>query len=206
MRSVGTLENTATEVVDEILDVTFFIAEVLERIGVPYLVGGSLASSFHGVPRATQDVDLVAALGAEHVPALIAALEGRFYHDADTIREAVRDRTSFNVIHLDTLFKVDIFVARQDPATRQELDRRQRITVGTDPTRELVVASAEDVVAQKLYWFRLGDGVSDRQWSDALGVLKVAGERLDLDYLRKTAGLLGVEDLLEKALAEAREP
>jgi hypothetical protein len=206
MPSVGTLENAATEVVDEILEITFFIAEVLERIGVPYLVGGSLASSFHGVPRATQDVDLVAALGAEHVPALIAALEGRFYHDADTIREAVRDRTSFNVIHLDTLFKVDIFVARQDPATRQELDRRQRITVGTDPTRELVVASAEDVVAQKLYWFRLGDGVSDRQWSDALGVLKVAGERLDLDYLRKTAGLLGVEDLLEKALAEAREP
>ena len=206
MRSVGTLENTATEVVDEILDVTFFIAEVLERLGVPYLVGGSLASSFHGVPRATQDVDLVAALGAEHVPALLAALEGRFYHDADTIREAVRDRTSFNVIHLDTLFKVDIFVAKQDPATRQELDRRQRIAVGTDPTRELVVASAEDVVAQKLYWFRLGDGVSDRQWSDALGVLKVAAENLDLAYLRRTAMLLGVEDLLEKALAEGREP
>ncbi len=188
---------------DEILEITLFLAETLEDLGVPYLVGGSLASSLHGLPRATQDVDLVAALAPEHVPGLIRALQGSFYFDEAVIRQAVRERTSFNVVHLGTLLKADVFVAKNDPAGRQQFERRQRFRVLDEPPRELVLASPEDTIAQKLHWFRLGDEVSDRQWSDALGVLKVAGDRLDLPYLRRTAALLGVQDLLERLLAEA---
>jgi hypothetical protein len=187
---------------DEILEITLFLAATFERLGVSYLVGGSLASSLHGLPRATQDVDLVAALEPEHVPALVAALRGSFYLDEPAIRAAVRQRTSFNVIHLGTLLKADVFVAGSDAATRSEFERRQRYRVAVDPPRELVLASAEDTIAQKLHWFRLGDEVSERQWSDALGVLKVAGGRLDFAYLRRTAALLGVQDLLERILTE----
>jgi hypothetical protein len=188
---------------DEILEITLFLAETLERLGVPYLVGGSLASSLHGLPRATQDVDLVAALEPRHVPDLVGALRESFYLDEAAIRAAVRERTSFNVIHLGTLFKADIFVARDDPTVRSEFERRQRFRVADDPPRELVLASPEDTIVQKLHWFRLGDQVSERQWSDALGVLKVAGNRLDLAYLRRAAMLLGVSELLERILAEA---
>jgi hypothetical protein len=187
---------------DEILEITLFLAATFERLGVSYLVGGSLASSLHGLPRATQDVDLVAALEPEHVPALVAALRGSFYLDEPAIRAAVRQRTSFNVIHLGTLLKADVFVAGSDAATRSEFERRQRYRVAVDPPRELVLASPEDTIAQKLHWFRLGDEVSERQWSDALGVLKVAGGRLDFAYLRRTAALLGVQDLLERILTE----
>ncbi|CAN5777879.1 hypothetical protein BH23GEM3_BH23GEM3_04270 [soil metagenome] len=184
---------------DEVLDITLDLAETLDRLGVPYLVGGSLASSLHGIPRATQDVDLVASLRPEHVAPLVAALEGEFYLDALAIREAVRQQASFNVIHLETMFKADIFVAGDDAVTREEMARRQRFMIYEEPRRELVVASPEDIVIQKLHWFRLGDEASERQWNDALGVIKVQGPQLDRGYLDRIARLMGVEHLLERA-------
>ncbi|MBA4158489.1 MAG: hypothetical protein H0X65_13575 [Gemmatimonadetes bacterium] len=184
---------------DEVLDITLDLAETLDRLGVPYLVSGSLASSLHGIPRATQDVDLVASLRPEHVAPLVAALEGEFYLDAPAIREAVRQQASFNVIHLETMFKADIFVAGDDAVTREEMARRQRFMIYEEPRRELVVASPEDIVIQKLHWFRLGDEASERQWNDALGVIKVQGPQLDRGYLDRIARLMGVEHLLERA-------
>lgn len=189
---------------DEILDITFLVVDTFEELGIPYLVGGSLASSLHGIPRATQDVDIVARLTQRDVPLLVSALRENFYLDDETIREAVEQRGSFNLIHLRTFLKVDIFVARDDEASRAQLERRQRYEIEGDSPRVLVVASPEDVVAHKLYWYRLGDGVSERQWSDAIGVLRVAAGRLDLEYLRHTAALFGVEDLLERMLDEVR--
>lgn len=188
---------------DEILDITLLVADTFERLGVPYVVGGSLASSLHGIPRSTQDVDLVAAVTAAHVPDLIASFRDVFYYDEDAIREAIEERASFNLIHLPTLFKVDVFVAKQDTASHVQLRRGQRFAVLEDPRRELMVASAEDVVAHKLYWFSLGDEVSERQWADAVGVLKVGGERLDLQYLRWITEQLGVEGLLRRACEAA---
>jgi hypothetical protein len=192
--------------VKEILDVTIFVAGVFDRLGITYLVGGSLASSLHGIPRATQDVDVVAAIQPNDVRDLVAALHETFYLDEDTIRQAVRERSSFNIVHLETLFKVDVFVAKEDNVSEQQMQRRQTFTIDTETRRELVVASPEDVVAQKLYWYRLGDEVSERQWSDAVGVLKVRSGRLDMDYLRRTARLLGVGDLLARACQVAGLP
>jgi hypothetical protein len=192
--------------VKEILDVTIFVAGVFDRLGIAYLVGGSLASSLHGIPRATQDADVVAAIQPGDVRDLVAALQETFYLDEDTIRRAVRERSSFNIVHLETLLKVDVFVARQDNVSEQQMQRRQTFTIDPEARRELVVASPEDVVAQKLYWYRLGDEVSERQWSDAVGVLKVRSGRLDMDYLRRTARLLGVGDLLARACQMAGLP
>ncbi len=191
---------------DEILDITLFVAETFDRLGITYLIGGSLASSLHGIPRATEDVDLVANIRQEHVPGLITALRETFYLDEAAMREAIEQRASFNLIHLRTLFKVDVFVAKDDAASREEMQRRQRFAVSDEPRRDLVVASPEDVVAQKLYWFSLGDEVSERQWTDAVGVLKVRGDRVDLVYLRHIAEWLGIETLLRCACEEAGIP
>ena len=187
----------------EAIEVSLRVTAVLKRLGVPYLIGGSVASSIHGHFRATQDVDVVADLGPEHVAPLVAALSGDFYLDEPAIRDAIRRHSSFNVIHLATMFKADIFVAGDQPSTRRELQRRQTYLLDTDPVEELVVASPEDVVVQKLHWYRLGDHVSDRQWGDAMGVLAVRGKQLDLGYMAELADEMGVGDLLSRALREA---
>ena len=189
---------------EEAIEVTLRITRVLERLGVDYLVGGSLASSLYGHPRSTQDVDVVADLHAEHVTPLVAALRDDFYLDEPAIRDAVKRRSTFNVIHLGTLFKADVFVAGDQPSTRRELQRRQAFLLDIDPPEEIIVASPEDLVVQKLYWYQLGDRISDRQWGDVMGVLATRGKWLDVDYMRDLAEEMGVSDLLVRALEEAR--
>ncbi|MFL5537537.1 MAG: hypothetical protein ACJ8J0_01010 [Longimicrobiaceae bacterium] len=189
---------------DEELEIALQVTRVFEALDVPYLVGGSLASSYHGLPRSTQDADLVADLTSSHVPLLVSALRDSFYLDEAAIRDAVERRSTFNLIHLETMFKVDVFVARNDAATRQEMERRRKRILPGEPEVEVVFASPEDVVIQKLHWYRLGDHVSERQWADVMGVLKVRGKQLDLAYMRELAAEMGVNDLLESALREAR--
>ena len=186
----------------EAIRITLLVTTELERLGVPYVVAGSLASSLHGLPRSTADVDIVAALRVEHAQLLATALAEAFYVDADMIRDAVIQRSEFNVIHLATMFKVDVFVPRLDAVSRDELARGTAILVDADHGRTLRVASPEDTVAQKLSWYRRGGEISERQWRDVVGVLGVQGEKLELDYLRATADALGVRDLLERALIE----
>lgn len=183
------------------LRVCLEVARILERVGVRYVVGGSLASSFHGIPRATNDADVGAELRQEHVRPLVEALEGRFYVDEERVRHAVRRASSFNVIELPTMFKVDVFVLGDGPLDREQLARRQRTSL-PESGAELDLSSAEDTVLQKLRWYRLGREVSDRQWGDVLGVLEVQGPRMDRPYLERGAELLGVADLLERALRE----
>jgi hypothetical protein len=179
------------------------VARLCEQLGIRYLVGGSLASSLHGVPRATLDVDLVIEIGQDDVAPFVDSLRGDFYLDEGAIRDAIDRGTSFNLIDLESYFKADVFVARDDEPGRLQMERSHRYSLGDEPGHELVVASPEDVVAQKLYWFQLGDRVSERQWQDALGVLKVTGTRLDLEYLRRISALLGVAELLAEAARDA---
>lgn len=186
---------------DSALAVALTVAGLFDELGVEYLVGGSLASSLHGEPRATQDVDFVAALSIQQVGPLLEKLGDAFYADPDLVLRSVRRARSFNVIHLKTMFKVDVFVLADTEPARLEMSRKERYEVAEG--RSLYVASAEDVVLQKLRWYRLGNEVSDRQWRDVLAVLKVNEDRLDLDYLRSAAPDLGVEDLLERALIAA---
>jgi hypothetical protein len=184
--------------------VTLLVIEALEALGVPYLIGGSLASAVHGVARATADTDMVADLRLEHAEPLAQALMNAFYVDTESIRDAVRRRSSFNVIHLATMFKVDVFVRKQRPFAQAQFEHRTAHVIATDPERTAYVASAEDIVLSKLEWYRMGGEVSERQWRDVLGVLKVQGERLDLAYLRRWASVLEIADLLERALTEVK--
>ncbi len=187
----------------EPIQITHRIAQEFERLGIQYLIGGSLASSLHGIPRATNDVDMVAAISYDHIPLLVKALETEFYIDADMIRDAIGRQSSFNIIHFDTMFKVDIFVLKSDIASQQEMKRRGQYQVSEIPGQTLFLASAEDVIVHKLYWYQLGGGISERHWTDVLGVLQVQKDQLDYPYLRQAAQLRGVFDLLQKALKDA---
>lgn len=180
------------------------LADVFEELRIPYFVGGSLASSVYGVPRASNDVDLVADVKRRHVQPLTKRLEGDFYVAEELILDAIRDRSSFNVIHLATMFKADIFVPRQDAFSHEEMvrARTEMIDVG-DASRAIRFASPEDTILQKLIWYRLGGGVSAQQWSDIQGVLKVQGVSLDFDYLERSAAILNVTDLLQRARESA---
>ncbi|MFZ4736880.1 MAG: hypothetical protein ACOYM9_13090, partial [Bradymonadia bacterium] len=183
-----------------------FFSSLLDALGVRYLVGGSVASSLLGLPRATLDADMVADLEPSHVGPLVEALGEAFYADEDAIREAVRLRKSFNVIHLPTAFKVDVFVMRHDAYSQTEMDRRIVLVLGEGPDRTLAVATAEDMVLQKLDWFRRGGGVSDRQWNDVVGLIKTRGTSLDRAYLDPWASALDLDALLAIAWANGRPP
>lgn len=180
------------------------VIDALDALGVPYYVGGSVASSAHGVPRASIDADVVADLDSKRVEELVARLRDSYYVDLDRAHAAVAARRSFNVIHLASMFKVDVFVAKARPFDREALRRAVPETLDDAPgARRFRVASPEDTVLAKLEWFRAGGEVSDRQWSDIVGVLKVVGTELDHDYLRRWAAELAVGDLLARAGAEA---
>ena len=187
----------------EQITVMLAVVDALDALGVPYAIGGSFASALYGVMRATMDADLVADLRPEHVDPLTQALGDAFYADAEMMHDAIRRRGSFNLIHMDTVFKVDVFVAKSRPFDRSQLARRQLHLLSEHPERRAYVTSAEDIILSKLEWYRMGGEVSDRQWSDVLGVLKVQGDRLDGHYLRRMAVGLGVTDLLERVVDEA---
>ena len=178
------------------------VVDVLMQLGVPYSVGGSVASSAHGIARTTLDVDIVADLRMAHVVPLVTALQSDYYVDLDAAMDAVRRRAMFNLVHLDTVLKVDIYVLKADNFHRRSFERRMEDTLSGEE-RRFFMATPEDTVLHKLTWYRDGGQVSDRQWSDILGVLRVQKEQLDLAYMRDRATKLGVADLLQRALTEA---
>jgi len=188
---------------NEPVEVTLRVTDLFEKLGVPYLIGGSLASTLYGMVRATQDSDIVAEMRLEHLQPFLSALQDEFFMDDEMIAEAIRRNSSFNIIHRETIFKVDIFIPRPRPFLQSQLARAQRQTFAFETEVSAKFASPEDTILSKLEWYRMGGEVSDRQWGDVLGVLKTRAGELDLDYLRKWAGELEVGDLLERALEEA---
>ena len=167
------------------------IATRLDRAGIPFMIVGSFASAFHGEPRTTRDLDLVIDPSPAQLDVLLGALEpARYYVDPDTARDALRRRAMFNVIDLETGWKVDLVIRKARPFSVEELRRRVRVTIlGT----EVATATAEDTILAKLEWAKAG--ASERQLADVAGILRVRGESLDLPYVERWVAELGLDDV-----------
>jgi hypothetical protein len=188
----------------EPLAIAVIVAKELERLGIPYLLGGSLASTVHGEPRATLDIDFVVHMTPEQAGRLASALERDFYVGGEALIEAATTQRMANVMHKRPYLKIDFHVRAPVGHYREEMRRALRVQVGDTAEEALRVAAPEDVVLQKLRWYRLGGEVSDRQWRDVLGVLKRQAGALDGAHLERWSQELGVVDLLARALEESR--
>jgi len=187
------------------LSVLLQVTTTLEQQNISYLLVGSFASSIHGMYRSTADIDILAEIHTEQIRPLFDVLQKSFYVDEHAMRDAVAQGRSFNAIHFDSVFKVDIFIAKGDEFALSQLNRRQLRGISPEQDEMVYVATAEDTVLAKLRWYRTGHETSTTQWNDVLGVLGTSRSSLDVEYLRTWAGKLGVEDLLQQALDDVQE-
>ena len=179
------------------------LADVLDGLGIRYAIGGSLASALYGTVRFTRDADITVQPFSSAADRLCDLLEDEFYVSRQGMEEALRSYRSFNVIHFETAFKIDIFVQGPSELEQRLLDRSRMLRLSDASRRDVSVVSPEDIVLLKLCWFRDTGGTSERQWTDVLGVLAVQGKALDFEYLTDLAKKLGLEELLKRAMAEA---
>ena len=183
--------------------VALAVARIFEEAGIRYLVGGSIASTVQGEPRSTQDVDFAIHLNPFQVEGLIRRLEtSEFFFHPSAIRQSLSEWAYFDLLHKKLFVKADVYVRPNEGIHREEMERARRVQIGEGPDESLRMATAEDIVLQKLLWYRMGDGMSDRQWRDVMGVLKRNRDRLDFTYLQRWAGDLGIADLLDRARSE----
>ena len=184
------------------LKVAGLVGALLDSLGIAYSIGGSLAGSFAGEPRATLDIDIVIDLDSARVSLLARALEGEFYINEDALRRAVEERSWTNAIHEATSIKVDFFIAGGTPLDADLLRRRIAVSVSGIDDPPVWVHSPEDILLQKLRWFERSNRTSDRQWRDVLAIVRTQGKRLDRVYLKSGAERLQVVELLQRALSE----
>lgn len=187
------------------VEVALEFTRILESLEIRHLIGGSFASSVHGEPRSTNDVDFLADVRGKHVNPLLRALEADYYVSESAVREAIGLSGSFNAIHMDAAVKVDVFVAGDDAFDRERLERRERLPLPGEASATAYVDTAEHSVLRKLEWYRRGGEVSDRQWRDVVSILRIQGDTLDADRLDGWAERLGIGDLLERARRQAAD-
>jgi len=173
------------------------ITSRLDAAGIPYMICGSVGSSFHGRPRATNDVDIVISATQQQLDDFLATLGEGFYTDRDAAMQAWRDRDAFNVIQAESGWKADLMLCKDRPFSRQEFARRREVDM---MGMRLYIVSAEDGILSKLEWAKKND--SERQFRDAVGIGLAQASALDRDYLATWATELGVQDLLARLLAE----
>ena len=188
---------------NDIIEALSKVIECFDRLGITYYIGGSLASSAYGTARATMDVDLVASVEMSQVEDLVKSLEAHYYVSAEMIRDAIRRHASFNLIHFETMIKIDVFIAKDRPYDAEALTRRRLETLEEESSHKFYLSSPEDAVLSKLQWYETGGRVSEQQWKDVLGILKVQSGKLDLDYLKLWASKLGLSELLKRSLDDA---
>ncbi len=186
------------------IDIALMVARAIEDVGGAYFVGGSLASSIQGEPRATNDIDMVVSIPLARLRDFITRLGADFEADFDVFREAMLRGSTCNIFYLPLLTKIDLFALGTAPFDEAEFARRRPVQVRS--TEQLVIKAPEDTVLRKLLWFRAGGEVSERQWRDVVQVLRVSGPEMDATYLDDWAGQLRITSLLEKARLEAAAP
>jgi hypothetical protein len=183
------------------MQILALVGKRLEESNIPYYVGGGVASINYGEPRLTNDADVVIRILPILISRFVKVLENDFVVSADAVQEALARRHAFNIIHIESAFKIDFYpIADDDGMEITAFARRLRVDIGAG---EIWMATAEDVILAKLHWFRKGGEVSEKQWRDVLGVLKVQGENLDFAYLEQMAARFGLADLLARAREDA---
>lgn len=180
------------------------LTDVLDSLDIPYAIGGSIASSVYGRVRFTQDADINVIALAGKAEGFYAAIERDFYISKEAMHQAISRRGSFNVIHVASAFKIDIFIRADEDFDRQLFLRRNRVKLDESLDHLFDVVSAEDILLLKLQWYEASGCISERQWSDALGIVAVQGDLLDTEYLRDFAGRLGLVATLEKLMEESK--
>lgn len=193
------------EPLPDVIAVALDFSQRLAALAVPFVVGGSLASSVHGEPRSTLDVDLVVGLRPQDVEPLLASVRPTYYLDADVLADAVRTAGTVNAVHLTAGIKVDLFVAGADPFEAERLRQRVAVPVGPGAADLLWVDTPEHTILRKLEWYRRGGEQSDRQWRDVRAIAAVQGEALDWGLLSLWSGHLGVVDLVQRLWLEQRD-
>lgn len=178
------------------------LTDALDNMKIDYAIGGSIASSVYGKVRFTQDADITVAAFGDMAEQLHKVLKESFYISKDAMYQAVSNRGSFNVIHLESAFKIDIFVQKDDDFHRQLFLRRKKVKLDESIEHLFDIVSAEDIILLKLRWYKSSGCVSERQWSDVLGILNVQNQLLDMKYLRSYSEKLGLSDILQKAIDE----
>ena len=182
--------------VSELRAVVESVVTAFQHADVTYFISGSLASSVHGEFRATNDVDIVAALEQHHLPGLMGGLTDKFIADLPQAIAALDSGTSFNLIHRQTYLKVDVFPLRT--AFDREAARRAVEIVMPGSSVPLRVATKEDILLAKLRWYRLGDEVSEVQRRDIESLVVMNRQTLDRAYLNTWSEALEVRDLLDR--------
>lgn len=188
--------------VQDMLDVALLVAEAIDAVGGEYFIGGSVASSLQGEPRATNDIDFVVAMLGFRARTLAEKLGSDFEVDQAVLRNALSCGGSANIFYLPMVTKIDIFGLGSAPYDEVEFARRRRVKVRSSGA-ELWIKSPEDTILRKLLWYREGGQVSQKQWRDVVEVLRVRGTDLDSVFLDTWATRLDVQTLLARARAEA---
>lgn len=179
------------------------VIDAFTKLSIQYYIRGSIASSIYGMARATLDIDIIADIKSKHIKYLNESLKDKYYIDSDMISQAIRLNSSFNIIHLETMIKIDIFIAKDDTYSHIAIERRTKDTIEEcENVTEFYFASPEDIILNKLEWYLTGGKVSERQWLDVVGVIKIQTDLLDRDYLKKWSQILGINALLKQAFTE----
>lgn len=178
--------------------------DILDKLNIPYAIGGSIASSLHGRVRFTQDADITVMALDNKTDPFYSLTKRHFYISKSAMHQAIRNKTSFNVIHTQTAFKIDVFVAQDNEFNNNLLQRAKKIKLSEDTEKTFSVVSAEDIVLLKLMWYKQTDCTSERQWSDILSVLTAQASTIDFEYLKTWAAKLALNDLLQKAISESK--
>ena len=177
---------------------------ILERLGIDYAIGDSMASSVYGKVRFTQDADITVEPFMSRAEKLFELLKPQYYISKEAMYQALRQHSSFNIIHLESAFKIDVFIRKDTSFEKQLMSRRRALKLSDSLEKSFSVISPEDIILLKLQWYRDSGLGSERQWDDVIGVFKIQSDKLDFEYLKKWAGILEVNELLEKAIFEVR--
>jgi hypothetical protein len=186
-------------------DIIKLFTDILDKLNIPYAIGGSIASSLYGRVRFTQDADITVMALDDKIDPFYSLTKPHFYISKSAMHQAVRNKTSFNVIHTKTAFKLDVFVAQNNEFNNNLIRRAKKIKLSEDTEKTFSVVSAEDIILLKLDWFKRSDCTSERQWSDILGVLSAQASSLDFEYLKTWAAKLGLAELLNKVILNSHK-